>query len=72
VPELPSGDANVTASCPACHSPMPTGRARTWCSARCRQAAYRARYRASTPVRPPLPIPVSRAGFDGEHQATED
>ena len=60
MPELPWRDANVTPTCPACHSPMPAGRARTWCSARCRQAAYRARYTASAPVPSPLPTAVSR------------
>ena len=60
MPESPSRDANVTPTCPACDRPMPTGRARTWCSARCRQAAYRARHSASTPIPRPLPAVVSR------------
>jgi len=34
---------------------MPTGRARSWCSPRCRQAAYRARHRPLTPALPLLP-----------------
>ena len=61
MPESPWRDANVTATCPACRGPMPAGRARSWCSPRCRQAAYRARLNASTPVPPPqLPAAVSR------------
>jgi len=60
VPELPRRDAHVTATCPVCDSPMPAGRARSWCSPRCRQAAYRARHRATTPLRPALSATVSR------------
>ena len=60
VPEFPWRDANVTATCPACDSPLPTGRSRTWCSPRCRQAAYRARHQAPTPVPPLLPTAQSR------------
>jgi len=41
---------------------MPTGRARTWCSPRCRQAAYRARRRPATPVLPSLPTGSPTAG----------
>ena len=61
MPELPWRDANVTPTCPACHGPMPTGRARSWCSPRCRQAA--SRHHATTPPRrscSPLPAAVSR------------
>ena len=60
MPELPWRDANVTPTCPLCDSPMPTGRARTWCSARCRQAAYRARHHAIAPTLPPMPATASR------------
>lgn len=58
----PWRDASVTPTCPACDGLMPPGRARSWCSARCRQAAYRGRHQMSTPVPPPLPLPeaVSR------------
>ena len=45
MPESPSRDTSVTAPCPICLGPMPTGHARSWCSPRCRQAAYRARHR---------------------------
>ena len=60
MPESPWRDANVTPTCPACDRPMPAARARTWCSPRCRQAAYRARHRATGPVLPPLPATGSR------------
>ena len=57
MPELPWRDASVTPTCPARHTPMPTGRARSWCSPRCRQAAYRARHNATTPA--PLSLPTA-------------
>lgn len=60
MPESPWRDANVTPTCPACHGPMPTGRARTWCSPGCRQAGYRARNRTTAPALPPLPAAGSR------------
>jgi len=50
VPEAPWRDASVTATCAVCDSPLAEGRARSWCSPRCRQAAYRARHRL--PARP--------------------
>lgn len=60
MPDLPWRDASVTATCPICQHPMPAGRTRSWCSPRCRQAAYRARHRPTTPVVPPLPPAPSR------------
>lgn len=60
MPESPWRDVNVTPTCPACQGPMPAGRARSWCSARCRQAAYRARHRTTAAVLTPLPAAGSR------------
>jgi len=53
VPEAPWRDASVTATCPVCQGPLPVGRARSWCSPRCRQAAYRARHRPPSTTLPP-------------------
>ena len=53
MPEVPWRDASVTPSCPACQGPLPAGRARSWCSARCRPAAYRTRHRPPTTTLPP-------------------
>ena len=50
VPEAPWRDASVTPTCPVCQGPLPTGRARAWCSPRCRQAAYRTRHRPPSPT----------------------
>ena len=45
----PPGDVSVTApGCPACGAPLPTGRARRFCSPACRQAAYRRRHQSAT------------------------
>jgi predicted nucleic acid-binding Zn ribbon protein len=60
VPEAPWRDASVTATCPVCDSPLPQGRARSWCSPRCRQAAYRARHRPPTTTLT-LPTPATRS-----------
>ena len=51
----PSRDDSVTAStCPACGQPFtPSGR-RRWCSAACKQAAWRRRRTPAVPA-PPLP-----------------
>jgi len=59
VPETPWRDASVTASCSVCQGPLPPGRARSWCSPRCRQAAYRARHR---PPAPTLTLPPAAGG----------
>ncbi len=59
MPEIPWRDANVTATCPACGEPMPTGRTRTYCSHACRQRAFRARH-APNVAAPPLPLTSSR------------
>ena len=50
MPEAPWRDASVTATCAVSQRPLPAGRARSWCSPRCRQAAYRARHRPPTPT----------------------
>ena len=55
MPEAPWRDASVTPPCPVCLGPLPAGRARSWCSPRCRQAAYRARHRPPSPVLQLLP-----------------
>jgi len=56
VPEVPWRDVSVTATCAVCQGLMPAGRARSWCSPRCRQAAYRARHRPPTTN---LPLPAA-------------
>lgn len=53
-PAAPSRDATVTATCLACQQPIHTGRGRFYCTARCRQAAYRRRHSTATP---PLALP---------------
>jgi hypothetical protein len=45
-------NAYVTAVCGVCGSPLPTGRARRWCSNACRQAAFRIRQAAPRPAQP--------------------
>lgn len=55
-PTAPSRDATVTAHCLCCQRPIPTGRGRLYCTARCRQAAYRRRHTTATP---PLALPVT-------------
>jgi predicted nucleic acid-binding Zn ribbon protein len=45
----------VTPICPICAGPLPIGRARTYCSDRCRQAGHRRRTRQPGPrMLPPL------------------
>jgi len=47
----PPGDVSVTApGCPACGQPLPAGRSRRFCSAACRQPAYRRRHQRVAPV----------------------
>ena len=60
--EVPSGDVKVTARCLACGGPVPTGRARRYCSPACRQDAYRRRHQ---PARPPMQLPARRSRRDG-------
>ena len=55
----PVGDVSVTASCAACGHPVPAGRARQYCTAACRQDAYRRRHQAAVTLTP-LPAPRSR------------
>ena len=51
----PPGDVSVTApGCAACGQPLPVGRSRRFCSAACRQAAYRQRHQ-SVAAEAPLP-----------------
>lgn len=50
---------NDTTACPACGQPFtPRGR-RRWCSAACRQAAWRRRHPATPPPATALPAPAS-------------
>jgi len=51
---VPSRNGSVTATCGACGRPLPTGRARAWCSGACRQAAWRRRHQPA-PTPPELP-----------------
>jgi len=60
--EVPSGDVSVTASCVACAGPLPSGRARQYCSPACRQDAYRRRHQ---PPRPGVQLPARRSRRDG-------
>jgi len=60
--EVPSGDVSVTASCVACAGPLPSGRARQYCSPACRQDAYRRRHQ---PARPSAHLPARRSRRDG-------
>jgi len=59
--EVPSGDVSVTASCVACAGPLPSGRARQYCSPACRQDAYRRRHQ---PARPSANLPARRSPRD--------
>ncbi len=61
-PQGPSGDVRVTASCIACAGPLPSGRARQYCSPACRQDAYRRRHQ---PPRPSAQLPARRSRRDG-------
>ncbi|MHB8450295.1 MAG: hypothetical protein ACYDAQ_07600 [Mycobacteriales bacterium] len=60
MPEQPMRDANVTARCRVCSTPMPAGQPRQFCSGRCRQAAYRHRHNPPAPALPPLPAGAGR------------
>ena len=55
MPEVPSRHASVTPSCPICADPLPPGRARTYCSDRCRQTGHRRRHRTDPPAAVALP-----------------
>jgi hypothetical protein len=57
-PRVPLRDGSVTAGCPVCGGAFPSGRARRWCSAACRQAAYRRRQQAAPP---PVALPPARS-----------
>ena len=50
-----SRNGNVTDRCVVCDGPLPPGRARTTCSDRCRQAAWRRRHQPPGLASPPLP-----------------
>ena len=52
----------MTASCVACAGPLPSGRARQYCSPACRQDAYRRRHQ---PARPSAQLPARRSRRDG-------
>jgi hypothetical protein len=57
----PPGDVSVTAAaCPACGARLPVGRSRRFCSAACRQAAYRRRHQSADERQAPLPRRRSR------------
>jgi hypothetical protein len=59
----PPGDVSVTApGCPACGQPLPAGRSRRFCSAACRQAAYRRRHQRVAPV---AVLPPRRSRLQG-------
>ena len=58
----PVRDVSVTAGCAACGGPVPAGRARQYCTAACRQDAYRRRHK--TAVEPAL-LPDRRSRLEG-------
>lgn len=59
----PSSDVCVTPpACLACGEHLPPGRARSFCSPACRQAAYRRRHQIATPS---PPLPPRRSRLDG-------
>ena len=59
----PSSDVSVTApGCPACGQPLPVGRSRRFCSAACRQAAYRRRHQR---VAREAPLPRRQSRLQG-------
>lgn len=55
MPETPSRHGTVTPTCPICAGPLPPGRARTYCSDRCRQTGHRRRTRQPLPALVPPP-----------------
>jgi len=58
-----SSDVYVTApGCLACGQPLPAGRARSFCSPACRQAAYRRRHQ---PAVQQIPLPRGRSRLQG-------
>jgi hypothetical protein len=62
-PPTPPGDVSVTApACPACGAPLPVGRSRRFCSATCRQAAYRRRHQT---VAAKAQLPGRRSRLEG-------
>jgi hypothetical protein len=62
-PTIPSSDVSVTApGCLVCRRPLPAGRSRRFCSAACRQAAYRRRHQPSAAT---TPLPPRRSRLDG-------
>jgi len=63
-PAGPSRDASVTPGCLLCGHPTPPGRARRWCSASCRQAAYRRR-QSTSHAAAPAPTPAARSQREG-------
>ena len=59
----PVSDVSVTADCAACGGPVPAGgRARQYCTAACRQDAYRRRHQ---PALAPTPLPARRSRLEG-------
>ena len=58
----PVRDVSVTAGCAACGSPVPAGRARRYCTAACRQDAYRRRHQSAVT---PAPLPARRSRLEG-------
>jgi hypothetical protein len=58
----PVSDVSVTADCRACGRPVPVGRARQYCTAACRQEAYRRRHQ---PAITPAPLPARRSRLEG-------
>lgn len=61
----PSRDATVTAGCALCGAATPPGRSRRWCSAACRQAAYRRRTQPAPALPKSTPPSPARSRRDG-------
>ena len=58
----PVRDVSVTAGCAACGGPVPAGRAGRYCTAACRQDAYRRRHQSAVT---PAPLPAQRSRLEG-------
>lgn len=61
--ETPLRNGGIAAACAVCGEPLPVGGARTTCSDRCRQAAWRRRHQVPAPD--PVPLPARRSAKEG-------
>jgi len=56
--QTPVRNASVTAGCLVCGAPLPAGRPRRYCTAACRQRAFRARNTVAAPLLAATAAPV--------------